>query len=250
MVTFHCQCDACMRFLLWGNSNGTRSELTFFYHLLSNLKHSGFSISSVTEPEHRRRSFLGDKGIESAWSSQVKIDKMVHGGSYEELGSQVSKASASCDLARFEGKKVGLCSYKPERESQSEARNLVHEAHSSIQGSLRYSRTEMKETRNLFLWLHLLLGNHDSGMPQFTSLGPRVSATRILARLILTKSSTAWQALFWGLWGSNVFVLSQLHGTRWHYIFSPLCPKSHAAGGGRATKSFDSWSAHSQTCAT
>lgn len=52
-------------------------------------------------------------------------------------------------------RKLGFTPNKPERESLClRPRSLVHEE-CSIQGSLRYSRTEVKEIRNLFLWLHV-----------------------------------------------------------------------------------------------
>lgn len=82
-------------------------------------------------------------------------------GRYEESDSQVSKVAASCDSVRCEGKKVGLYILnKPERGISVWGQEPHSEPHSfSVQGFLRYSRTEVKETRNLFLWLPLLLGN-------------------------------------------------------------------------------------------
>lgn len=88
-VTPRCQCDAYMHFLLWSNSDGRWSELTFPKHLHSHLKHSGFSIPLVPELSMgvKQDQSLGDKGIEPTWSSQVKMDKM-YKGRYEESDSQ------------------------------------------------------------------------------------------------------------------------------------------------------------------
>lgn len=73
-------------------------------------------------------------------------------------------------------RKLGFMFLSLKGESLAEARSLIHEE-LSLQGFLRYSRTEVKETSNLFLWLPLLLGNRDSGMPLSTSLNLRVSVS-------------------------------------------------------------------------